>query len=162
MATDELVDADHRRHVGVLAETADLDALGAAEAVNRLQIVGAHAVSDRAERRIGADAAVELRRAALVVDDLAAQFYRHVRDVAAAVGPTAIGGRQLADDADEPRLLVDDRNQVADRPILAGVARHHFAGDHALGAGQRDQPADAALRSILAAVLVGLETGVGR
>ena len=87
----------------VLGQAADLDAFDAAKAVDRLEIVGADAMRDRAERGIGTNAAEEQRLAVVVVDDLAAQLDLDIGDVGVAFAPKAVGGRQFADHADKPR-----------------------------------------------------------
>ena len=150
VAGDELVDADRGRQVGVLGQRADLDAVDAAKGVDRLEVVGADAMGDGAERGIGTDAAVEPRRAVVVVDDLAAQLHLDVGDVAVAFVPASVDRRQFADHAHQARLLMDDGDEVADRPMVADLARRQFAGDHPFGAVERHQAADGAVAAVLA------------
>ena len=119
-------------------------------------------MGDGAERGIGADAAEEPWRAVVVIDDLAAQLHLHVGDVGVVVVPASVDRRQLADDAHQPRLLMDDGDEVADRPMIADLARRQLAGDHPFGAIERHQPADGAVAGVLAPLAQRRDNAVQR
>ena len=103
----------------VLGQRADLHDIAGLHGENGAQIRGADAVGDRAERREGADAAIEHRLARGFVDDFAAKLDLDQRRVDSVDAPALIGRRDVDDLADQARAVVHDRDEVADRPIVA-------------------------------------------
>jgi hypothetical protein len=93
---------------GILGQRADRHAVGAAKGVDRLEIVGADAMGDGAERGIGANAAEEPRRAVVVVDDLAAQLHLHVGDVGVGLR-SSVGRSSTVRRPRPPGALADGR-----------------------------------------------------
>jgi len=119
-------------------------------------------MNDGAERGIGADAAEEPRRPVVVVEDLAAQLHLHVGDVGVAFVPASVDRRQFADHADQARPLMNDRDEVADRPMFADLLGRQFAGDHPFGAVERHQATDNAVDATLAPFMQRRDYAVGR
>ena len=112
MARQRVVDGDVGVDRLVLRQRADGDRVTPGEIVDRLQVAAADAVGNRADMRIGGDAAVEDRLGAGLgaVAYFADQFDADLDRVLALIAPGAI---RLAD-------LVDQANR-ADVPILMEI-----------------------------------------
>lgn len=160
-----LADADRRRDFLVLAEMADLDAVVAAERVDRRQVGGADEVGDRAERRVRLQTASKAGLAVGVVGDFAGELHPDMDDIGLGVVPSTLGGGQRADDADDPHVAVDDGDEMADRPVNAVAAGPHAAGDHRVQAVELDElaenPAGADVAPVLERHDVDLGGGIG-
>ncbi len=127
----------------VLRQRADGDALAAAEIVDGGEVAHADAVGDRADMRIGGDAAVEHRLAgALVVPHLAHQLDGDLDRVRPVFAPQPVGLVDFVDQADGPRLEQADRDHPADRP---GVGDGRIA---AVGIGGDPGPRAVALNDV--------------
>jgi hypothetical protein len=73
---------------------------------------------DRAEGRKRSDSAMKYRCSQSIVDYLAVQLNFCAGSVDARFGPLSVIRRDFAYDSHQPRIPMDDRNQVTNRPVL--------------------------------------------
>ncbi len=99
---------------------------------------------------------MEVRRAGRIVDNLAGELDCYAGDVDLRRRPPAVVSFDVADGADQSRGLVNDGDQMADRPVL--FTRTERTADHALGSVQRHQAPDHARLDLPP---VGRELGFG-
>ena len=136
----QFADVNLRRDILVLAQPADLDALPAAKSVDGSEIICADSVRRRAQRGKRAHATMEKRRAIGIVDNFAVQLNCDPGGVGLVFGPSAVIGRNFANSAHQTRGPVNDRNEMANRPLL--FVQLERAADDALCSVQSHQSAN--------------------
>ena len=118
MSAAQFADVNLRRDILVLAQPADLDALSATKSVDGSEIICADSVRRGAQRGKRAHATMESRRAIGIVDNLAVQLNCDPGGVGLVFTPPAVIGRNFANSAHQTRCPVNDRNEMANRPLL--------------------------------------------
>ncbi|HEY5204198.1 MAG TPA: hypothetical protein VIJ63_06320 [Roseiarcus sp.] len=118
MPPHQFADVNLRGDIFVLAQPADLDALPAAKCIDGSEIICADSVRRSAQRGKRAHAAMEKRRSIGIVNNFAIQLNCDPGRVGLVFGPPAVIGRDFANSAHQTRCPVNDRNKMANRPLL--------------------------------------------
>ena len=140
MAPHQLAYVNLCRDIFVLAQPTDLDALPAPESIDGSKIICANSVRRGAQRGKRAHAAVEKRHAARIVDNFAVQLNGNPSGVRRVFGPLAVISRNFANSAHQTRGPVNDRNEMANGPLL--FIQFEGAADDALCSIQGHQSAN--------------------
>lgn len=119
--TQELVEIDIGRNLGVERQPADLDRLALGDAVDDAEVIAAEQRELVADGRVVGHAALEIRSGGAVLLDLAEEV--DVSDKATDITANGIGTRsgQLGDDADNPGGGRPDGDHPADGHPLLGI-----------------------------------------